>query len=83
MNAEVLFWAGIIMLSPTFYVLGKSLARFLIDMILPDDRIIVSYTDTSGRKSSKLVHLNDGDELSQVLKEIRSARDEHRGGKHA
>ncbi len=80
MNTDALFWIGVIMFSPSFFVLGKFLTRLLWDTFVPDDRITLSYTDREGKKHSKVVYLEHGSDLQRVLSEIREDQKKHGRG---
>ena len=79
MNAETLFWLGMVMLSPAFYKLGRLLTRFILDIFFPDHRIVVSYTDAQGSMIKRTVNLDSNAELSKIMSEVKSGQSVTRG----
>ena len=82
MTTEALFWIGIILLSPTMLVLGRYVTKLILDIVLPDDRIVVGFTDYQGKKRRKVIRLDKDDEMFQILDEVRSSQAERRS-RHA
>lgn len=79
MNAEALFWLGVILASPAIFMLSQMFVIWLLDFFISDETVIITLEGEDGKRTTKVVHLDKSDELIKLMDELKLSDQSHNG----
>ena len=74
MNYEPLFWIGVILATPLWYMLARTFFSVALNFLIRSEKITLEVSDNNGHTSTQVFYVNKSDDLIRLLDAVKKGR---------